>query len=90
MIALRAQPQAFVYGDYKDLDPDKPNPSSPTPAPWAPRSTCRPQLQLRSRHLHSPASLKVGSLVMSNLDTTELNTGTLNLAGWEARIYKLQ
>jgi hypothetical protein len=36
-----------------------------------------------------PEGLKAGQLALSNADGKEENVTTVNLRGWEARIYKL-
>ena len=37
-----------------------------------------------------PGSLEAGALVLGNLPTSEQDTNTLHLSGWEARVYKLK
>ncbi len=90
LIALRHAHQAFVYGDYKDLDPESKSIFVYTRTLGADRYLVVLNFSSGPVAYTLPASLKVDSLVTSNLDTTNLITGTLNLAGWEARIYKLQ
>jgi oligo-1,6-glucosidase len=90
LIALRHAHQAFVYGDYKDLDPENKSIFIYTRVLGAERYLVVLNFSSGPVAYTLPASVKVDSLVMSNLDTTSLVTGTLNLAGWEARIYKLK
>lgn len=35
-----------------------------------------------------PGALKPTELLLTNLGSTETNTSTLHLKGWEARVYK--
>jgi oligo-1,6-glucosidase len=79
-----------VYGDYKDFDPENKSIFIYTRALGAERYLVVLNFSSGPVAYTLPASMKVDSFVMSNLDTTGLVTGTLNLAGWEARIYKLK
>jgi oligo-1,6-glucosidase len=90
LIALRHAHQAFVYGDYKDLDPENKSIFAYTRTLGTERYLVVLNFSPGPVAYTLPTSFKIDSLVMSNLDTTSLITGTLNLAGWEARIYKLQ
>ncbi|WP_353073515.1 alpha,alpha-phosphotrehalase [Tunturiibacter gelidiferens] len=90
LIALRRAHQVFVYGDYKDLDPENKSIFIYTRALGAERYLVALNFSSGPVAYTLPASVKVDSLIISNLDTTGLVTGTLNLAGWEARIYKLR
>ncbi|WP_353063579.1 alpha-glucosidase [Tunturibacter psychrotolerans] len=90
LIAIRHAHQAFIYGDYKDLDPDN-------KAIFAYTRTLGTERYLVVLNFSKvpvayalPGALKAESLVLSNLATSEQNTSTLHLAGWEARIYKVQ
>ena len=53
LIALRHAHQAFVYGDYKDLDPDNKSIFAYTRTLGTETLPRRPQLQLRPRRIHS-------------------------------------
>jgi len=90
LIAFRRAHQAFIYGDYKDLDPDNKSIFIYTRNLGTERYLVVLNFSSVPVAYTVPAGLKLDSLVMSNLDTTGLVTSTLNLAGWEARIYKLK
>jgi oligo-1,6-glucosidase len=89
LIALRHAHQAFVYGDYKDLDPENKSIFAYT------RTLGRERFLVVLNFAGAPVayalpdSLKAETLVLSNVATTEQHTATLHLAGWEARVYKL-
>ncbi len=90
VIALRHAHQAFVYGDYKDIDPDN-------KSIFAYTRTLGPERYLVVLNFAAapitytlPGELKADTLVLSNLSIAEQQTTTLHLAGWESRVYKLQ
>ena len=90
LIALRHSHQAFVYGDYKDLAPESKSIFAYTRKLGSDRYLIVLNFSSGPVAYTVPAEVKVDSLVISNLDTTTLVTGTLNLAGWEGRIYKIR
>jgi oligo-1,6-glucosidase len=90
MIALRHAHQVFVYGDYKDLDPENKSIFSYARTLGSERYLVVLNFAATPTTYTLPANLKADTLVLSNLATTEQQTGTLHLAGWEARIYRLQ
>jgi len=90
LIALRHAHQAFVYGDYKDIDPDNKSIFAYTRTLGTERFLVVLNFSKDPITYALPGGRSVGSLVLSTLTTPEQNTATLHLAGWEARIYKLQ
>lgn len=103
LIALRAQTPAFVYGDFKDLDPSHPQVFAYTRTLTAEGAAGRPAgqflvvLNFSSTPITYtlPGNLKTGVLTLSNqpessnLPTSASNNATtLHLAPWEARIYQ--
>jgi len=88
MIAFRAKTPAFVYGDYKDLDPQHPH-------IFAYTRTLNGESYLVVLNFSSdpvdyelPGGLKAGKLMMDDYGGDEGSTGTLHLKAWEARIYQ--
>ena len=88
MAELRRKTPAFVYGDFKDVDPKNPK-------IFAYTRTLEKETYLvvlnfsESAVAYSlPAGLKAGQLVLSNLGKPNDRGQVLNLKGWEARIYK--
>jgi oligo-1,6-glucosidase len=88
MIALRHDSPTLVYGDYKDLDPQNPKLFIYTRTLSKDKYLVALNLSDAPIAYTIPDAIKAGKLVVSNLPTTEANTSTLNLKGWEARIYK--
>jgi oligo-1,6-glucosidase len=88
LIALRAKTPAFVYGDYKDLDPRHPRIFAYT------RTLDREQYLIVHNFSAQPIAytvpggLKAGKSVMDNYPGNESAAATLHLKGWESRIYK--
>jgi oligo-1,6-glucosidase len=89
LIALRAHTQAFVYGDFEDLDPQHPH-------VFAYTRTLGDEKYLVVENFSStpiaytlPHHLTAGKLLLSDIPTSDqANARTLNLAPWESRIYK--
>jgi oligo-1,6-glucosidase len=90
LIAIRHAHQAFVYGDYKDLDPDNKSIFAYTRTLGTERYLVVLNFSATPIAYSMPGALKAEALILSNLATTEQNTSTLHLVGWDARIYKLQ
>ena len=88
-IALRHAHEAFVYGDYKDLAPDDKAIFAYTRTLGAERFLVVLNFSETPNTFTLPADLKVGPLLLSNL-AAEQHGEALHLAGWEARVYKLQ
>jgi len=90
VIALHHAHQAFVYGDYKDLDPANKSIFAYTRTLGPERYLVVLNFSEAPTTYNLPANVKAGALALSNIPTTEARTGNLHLAGWEARVYKVQ
>ena len=88
MIALRHATPALVYGSYKDLDPTNSNIFIYSRTLGNDRYLIVLNFSKDSRVYTLPGGLKPTALVTSNLATTEVGAATINLRGWEARVYK--
>jgi oligo-1,6-glucosidase len=88
MIALRHSTPALIYGDYMDLDPSNPSVFTYTRTLGADRYLIVLNFSENPIAYSIPGSLKPISLLMTNRGSKEVNTSTLNLKGWEARVYK--
>jgi oligo-1,6-glucosidase len=88
MIALRATTPAFVYGDYKDLDPQHPHIFVYTRTLGPDRYLVIHNFSAQPIAYTLPDSSTAGALIMDNYRGDEANTNTLHLKGWESRIYK--
>jgi oligo-1,6-glucosidase len=87
MIALRHRTPALVYGDFKDLDPANPRIFAYTRTLGAGRYLVVLNFSRDQIVYHLPDGLIVNRLLVSNLRSREVNASTLNLRGWEARVY---
>jgi oligo-1,6-glucosidase len=90
MIGLRERSPALIYGDYKDLDPQNRSVFAYTRTLDKERYLVVLNFSGQAVAYTLPGGLKAGALAVSNLAATEQNVSTLNLKGWEARVYKLQ
>lgn len=88
LIALRAKTPAFVYGDYKDLDPDHPR-------VFAYLRTLGDASYLVVHNFSPepvdytlPGGAKAGKSLIDNYPGQEEDAATLHLKAWESRIYK--
>ena len=90
MIALREHSPALIYGDYKDLDPQNRSVFAYTRTLDKEKYLVVLNFSGQPIAYALPGGLKAGALAVSNLPATEQNVSTLNLKGWEARVYKLQ
>jgi oligo-1,6-glucosidase len=88
MIALRAKTPAFVYGDYKDLDPQHPHVFAYTRTLGDVTYLVVHNFSAEPVAYAVPGDIKAGKLVMDNYAGAESGTATLHLKGWESRIYK--
>lgn len=88
LIALRSKTPAFVYGDYKDVDPQH--------AQVFVYMRTLDHEQYLVVHNFSPdpieytlpEGIKAGKSLVDNYKADESGTTTLHLKGWESRIYK--
>jgi oligo-1,6-glucosidase len=90
VIALRHAHRAFVYGDYKDLAPGDKAVFAYSRTLGAERFLVVLNFSETPISYTLPGGLKVGALLLSNLAGTEHGGDAVHLAGWEARVYKLQ
>ena len=88
MADVRRSSLAFVYGDYKDLDPANPKIFAYTRVNGAEKYLVVLNFSTDAVTYKLPAGIKVKQLVISNLGKTDDKGDTLNLKGWEARVYK--
>ena len=88
MIVLRAKTLAFVYGDYKDLDPEHPHIFVYTRTLGSDRYLVIHNFSAQPIAYTLPDSTTAGALITDNYSGHETNTNTLHLKGWESRIYK--
>jgi oligo-1,6-glucosidase len=88
MIAFRAKTLAFVYGDYKDLDPQHPHIFAYTRTLNGESYLVVLNFSGEPVEYAIPEGVKAGKLVMDNYAGNEASTATLHMKGWEARIYK--
>jgi len=89
-IALRHAHRAFVYGDYKDIDPANPSIFAYTRSLGTERYLVVLNFSEAANAYKLPEGMDAGDVVLSNLPTTERDTNTLHLSGWEARVYMLR
>jgi oligo-1,6-glucosidase len=88
LIALRSKTRAFVYGDYKDIDPQHLQ-------VFAYLRTLDNEQYLVVHNFSPdpveytlPDGIKAGKSLVDNYKNDESGTTTLHLKGWESRIYK--
>jgi len=88
LIALRARPSAFVYGDYQDLDPQHPHVFTYTRTLGDEKYLVVLNLSDDPIAYPLPGGMSSGKFVMGNYASEENGTPVLHLKGWEARIYR--
>jgi oligo-1,6-glucosidase len=88
MIALRHKTPALVYGTYEDLDPANPSIFAYTRTLGAERYLVVLNFSDKAMEYVIPGGLKATELLTTNLGSTEANTSTLHLKGWESRVYR--
>ena len=89
-VALHHAHTAFVYGDYKDLDPTNTQVFAYTRS-LDPSQHFLVVLNFGEKPVEYklPEGIKVGKLLLGNLrGATEAGGSTLHLEGWEARVYE--
>ena len=93
LIVLHHANLAFVYGDYKDLDPDNPQVFAYTRnlnIPGGPDQRFLVVLNFSEKPVDYalPQGFSPGKLVLANVPGTPVReAGTLNLGPWDARVY---
>ncbi len=89
LIHLRAQTPAFVYGDYKDLDPKNETVYAYTRSLDGATYLIVENFTSNPTTYTLPDGVKAAELLLSDMRKShEANTSTLHLAAWESRIYK--
>ena len=89
LIKLRAASQAFVYGDFKDLDPKDAHVFAYTRSLGGDKYLMVENFSSNPVRYTLPQGLKAGTLLLSDIPSSgQANAGTLDLAPWEARIYR--
>jgi oligo-1,6-glucosidase len=88
MAELRRKTPAFVYGDYKDVDPNNAKVFAYTRTLGKEQYLVVLNFSESAVAYNLPAGLKVGQLAISNLGKPDDRGGVLHLKGWEARVYK--
>jgi oligo-1,6-glucosidase len=88
MADVRRSSLAFVYGDFKDLDPANPRIFAYTRVNGAEKYLVVLNFSTDAVTYKLPNGIKAGQLVISNLGKTDEKGETLQLKGWEARVYK--
>jgi oligo-1,6-glucosidase len=88
LIALRARTPAFIYGDYKDLDPDHPHIFAYTRTLGADVYLVVHNFSSEPIDYMLPGGMKAGQSIVDNYPGNESGAATLHLKGWESRIYK--
>jgi oligo-1,6-glucosidase len=89
MADLRRKTPAFVYGDYKDLDPKNPKIFVYTRTLGTKKYLVVLNFSEGAVSYGLPAGVKAGQLVLSNLGKPDDRGEVLHLKAWEARVYKL-
>lgn len=88
MADLRRSSLAFVYGDFKDLDPSNPKVFAYTRTSGADKYLVVLNFSTDAVSYSLPSGIKANQLMISNLDKTSETGDVLHLKGWEARVYK--
>ena len=88
MADVRRGSLAFVYGDYKDLDPANPKIYAYTRVNGSNKYLVVLNFSTDPITYKLPAGIKANQLVISNLGKSDERGDTLNLKAWEARVYK--
>ncbi len=87
-IALHHSSKAFTYGDYKDLDPNHAQVYAYTRTLGAEKYLVVLNWSKQPVAYTLPNNMQAGKLVLGNLTTRTPDAGTLNLAPYEARVYR--
>jgi len=89
MADLRRKTPAFVYGDYKDVDPSNPKIFAYTRTLGKEKYLVVLNFSVGAVSYSLPSGMKAGDLVISNLGKPDDRGDVLHLKAWEARVYKL-
>ncbi len=87
-IALHHSSKAFTYGDYQDLDPANAQVFAYTRTLGAEKFLVVLNWSKTPITYTLPNGMQPGKLVLGNLTTSTSDGSTLNLAPWEARVYR--
>ena len=88
-INLHHSSKAFTYGDYKDLDPTNPQVFAYTRTLGADKFLVVLNYSGKPIDYALPGGITTGKLLLSNMASGEEKSGsTLQLAPWEARVYR--
>ena len=87
-IALHHRSKAFTYGDYKDLDPASEQIYAYTRTLGDEKYLVVLNYSKTPATYTLPDTMKAGKLVLGNMSKTADANATLNLAPYEARVYK--
>jgi len=88
MADVRRSSLAFVYGDYKDLDPANPKIFAYTRVNGAEKYLVVLNFSAGAVTYKLPGGIKANQLVISNLGKTSERGEVLHLNRWEARVYR--
>ena len=88
LIALRAKTPAFVYGDYKDLDPRHRQVFAYLRTLGNEQYLVVHNFSAEPVEYTLPDGVKAGKTALGNYKGDESGAATLHLNGWESRIYK--
>ena len=88
LIALRAKTPAFIYGDFKDLDPNHPKIFLYTRTLNGDQYLVIHKVSSQPIDYTLPDNLKAGTMLLANYASHENSSAILHLKGWESRIYK--
>jgi oligo-1,6-glucosidase len=88
MIALRHLTPALVYGSYADLDPMNPSVFAYTRSLGIDRYLVVLNFSAEPVTYKIPGGLRPTQLLLTNLGSAEVDTSTLHLKPWEARVYQ--
>ena len=88
LIALRAKTPAFVYGDFKDLDPNHPQIFLYTRTLNGDQYLVIHNFSSQPFDYTLPDNIKAGTMLLANYPSHENSSTILHLKGWESRIYK--
>ena len=89
MTDVRRKTPAFVYGDYKDVDPGNPQVFAYTRSIGAEQYLVVVNFSTETITYSVPGGIQAKQLLISNLSQTSESGAVLHLKGWEARVYKL-